>query len=76
MAYLANIKNIYGLGYRYQIFFLKKNKKLYKSFFSQCVPNDNEAVKFVEKLFNIEKIIFKPMNNYSSEKNTLIGISL
>ena len=76
MAYLANIKNIYGLGYRYQNFFLKKNKKLYTSFFSQCVPNDNEAVKFVEKLFNIDKINFKPMNNSSNEKNTLIAIGI
>ena len=31
---------------------INQNKRLYKSFFSKCVPNDNEAVRFVEKLFN------------------------
>jgi len=76
MAYFAKIKNIYGLGYKFQNFFLKKNKKLYNSFFSKCVPNDNEAIRFVEKLFNIEKINFKPMNNYSKDQNSLVAIGI
>ena len=76
IAHLAKIKNVYGLGYKYQNFFLKQNKRLYKSFFSKCVPNDNEAVRFVEKLFNIEKINFKPMNNSSEKKNTIIAIGI
>ena len=59
-----------------KIFFLNKNKKLYKSFFSKGVPNDNEAIRFVEKLSNVKKINFKPMNNYSKQKNTLVAIGI
>ena len=40
--------------------FLKKNNKLYKSYFSEVVAGDHEAREFVKKLFNLKEIkLFK-----------------
>ena len=35
-----------------------------------------EASNFVEKLFNLNKLKFKPMNNFSEDKNLLVGIGI
>ena len=51
IAYLSNIKEIWGLGFKFQNFFLKKNKKFYSSFFS-ITKGDNEALESVKKITN------------------------
>ena len=67
IANFSNIKEIWGLGFKFQNFFLKKNKKLYLSFFAKT-KGDNEALEFVKKITNASKIDYKPL---SSEKNSL-----
>jgi heptosyltransferase-2 len=76
LAYLSRIKKIFAIGYKYQNFFIKKERRLYRSFFSKTVLYDMEASNFVEKLFNLKKLDFKPMNNFSENKNSLIGIGI
>ena len=67
IANFSNIKEIWGLGFKFQNFFLKKNKKLYLSFFAKT-KGDNEALEFVKKITNTSKIDYKPL---SSEENSL-----
>ena len=67
IANFSNIKEIWGLGFKFQNFFLKRNKKLYLSFFAKT-KGDNEALEFVKKITNTSKIDYKPL---SSEKNSL-----
>ena len=67
IANFSNIKEIWGLGFKFQNFFLKKNKKLYLSFFAKT-EGDNEALEFVKKITNTSKIDYKPL---SSEENSL-----
>ena len=67
IANFSNIKEIWGLGFKFQNFFLKKNKKLYLSFFAKT-KGDNEALEFVKKITNASKIDYKPL---SSEENSL-----
>lgn len=75
IANLAGIKNIYGLGQKLQQFFLKKNNKLYKSYFSEVVAGDHEAREFVKKLFNLKEIKFEPMFK-SDEKKDYVAIGI
>ena len=67
IAKFSNIREIWGLGFKFQNFFLKKNKKLYLSFFAKT-KGDNEALEFVKKITNASKIDYKPL---SSEENSL-----
>ena len=67
IANFSNIREIWGLGFKFQNFFLKKNKKLYLSFFAKT-EGDNEALEFVKKITNTSKIDYKPL---SSEENSL-----
>ena len=67
IAKFSNIREIWGLGFKFQNFFLKKNKKLYLSFFAKT-EGDNEALEFVKKITNTSKIDYKPL---SSEENSL-----
>ena len=67
IAKFSNIREIWGLGFKFQNFFLKKNKKLYLSFFAKN-KGDNEALEFVKKITNSSKIDYKPL---SSEENSL-----
>jgi heptosyltransferase II len=76
IAYFSKIKSIFAIGYKYQNLFIKKERRLYKSFFSKTILYDMEASNFVEKLCNIKKINFKPMYNFSNQKNSLIGIGI
>ena len=67
IAKFSNIREIWGLGFKFQNFFLKKNKKLYLSFFAKT-KGDNEALEFVKKITNASKIDYKPL---SSIENSL-----
>ena len=67
IAKFSNIREIWGLGFKFQNFFLEKNKKLYLSLFAKT-KGDNEALEFVKKITNTSKIDYKPL---SSEENSL-----
>jgi ADP-heptose:LPS heptosyltransferase len=73
IANFSNIKEIWGLGFKFQNFFLKKNKKLYLSFFAKT-KGDNEAVEFVKKITNASKIDYKPLSSDENSLRDTVGI--
>ena len=73
IANFSNIKEIWGLGFKFQNFFLKKNKKLYLSFFAKT-KGDNEAVEFVKKITNASKIDYKPLSRIENSLRNTVGI--
>ena len=74
IANFSNIKNVWGLGLKFQNFFLKKNKKLYPSFFSKTIKDDNEALEFVKKITSYSSIKFKPLLSRNKNFVDTIGI--
>ena len=73
MANFSNIKEIWGLGFKFQSFFLKKNRKFYSSFFSKT-EGDDEALEFVKKITNISKIDYKPLSSIENSLRDTVGI--
>ena len=73
IANFSNIKEIWGLGFKFQNFFLKKNKKFYSSFFSKT-KGDNEALESVKKIINTQKIDYKPLFSLDNDLRDTIGI--
>ena len=73
IAYLSNIKEIWGLGFKFQNFFLKKNKRFYSSFFSKT-KSDDEALEAVKKITNSQKIDFQPLSSIENNLRDTVGI--
>ena len=73
-AKFSNITEIWGLGLKFQNFFLKRDRKLYESFFSKTIKNDNEAYEFVRKITSSQKIDFKPIYISDNKNRDTIGI--
>ena len=73
IANFSNIKEVWGLGFKFQNFFLKKNKKLYLNFFSKT-KGDNEALEFVKKITNASKIDYKPLSRIEDSLRDTVGI--
>ena len=73
MAYFSNIKDVWGLGYKLQSFFLKKDKKFYLNFFSKTT-GDDEALKFVKKITNTKTIEYKPLLSENLRSRDTVGI--
>ena len=73
IAKFSNIREIWGLGFKFQNFFLKKNKKLYLSFFAKT-KGDNEALEFVKKITNASKIDYKPLSSEANSLRDTVGI--
>ena len=73
IANFSNIREIWGLGFKFQNFFLKKNKRLYQSFFSKT-KGDNEALEFVKKITNTSKIDYKPLSSMEGSLRDTVGI--
>ena len=73
IANFSNIKEIWGLGFKFQNFFLKKNKKLYLSLFAKT-KGDNEALEFVKKITNASKIDYKPLSSKENSLRDTVGI--
>ena len=69
----SNIKKIWGLGFKFQNFFLKKNNKLYPSFFSKT-KGDNEALEAVKKITNSQKIDYQSLSITDHSLRDTIGI--
>ena len=73
IANFSNIKEIWGLGFKFQNFFLKKNKKFYSSYFSKT-KGDNEALEFVRKITNTKIIDYKPLSSMENGLRDTVGI--
>ena len=73
IAYLSNINKIWGLGFKFQNFFLKKNKRFYSSFFSKT-KGDNEALEAVKKITNSHIIDFQPLSSVENSLRDTVGI--
>ena len=73
IAKFSNIREIWGLGFKFQNFFLKKNKKFYSSFFAKT-KGDNEALEFVKKITNASKIDYKPLSSIENSLRDTVGI--
>ena len=73
IAKFSNIREIWGLGFKFQNFFLKKNKKLYLSLFAKT-KGDNEALEFVKKITNASKIDYKPLSSKENSLRDTVGI--
>ena len=70
----SNITETWGLGLKFQNFFLKRDRKLYESFFSKTIANDNEAYEFVKKITSSQKIEYKPIFSNDYALRDTIGI--
>ena len=73
IAYLSNINKIWGLGFKFQNFFLKKNKRFYSSFFSKT-KGDYEALEAVKKITNSHIIDFQPLSSVENSLRDTVGI--
>ena len=76
ICYLANIKNIYAPGIRYQNFFLKKKNKLYENFFSKIIDPVEETKNLTKKILKIDKIDFLPLEHNTTIDEKLAGICI
>ncbi len=67
IAKFSKTNQLWGLGLKFQNFFLNSNRKLYSNFFSKTIENDNETLEFTKKITSYSNIKFKPL--YSLDKN-------
>ena len=65
IANFSNIKEVWGLGYKFQNFFIKRSKMFYSNFFSKT-KGDNEALEFIKKITNTKKIDYKPLSSINN----------
>ena len=73
IAYISNIKEVWGLGFKFQNFFLKKSQRFYLSFFSKT-KGDDEALEAVKKITNSQKIDFQPLSSMENSLRDTVGI--
>lgn len=73
IAKFSNIREIWGLGFKFQNFFLNRNNKFYKSFFSKTI-GDDEALEFVKKITHLNKIEYKPLSSTDFNERDTVGI--
>lgn len=74
LANFSKIKDVWGLGVRFQNFFLRNERKLYQSFFSETVKNDNETSEFVKKITSVSDIKFTPLYSLDNKLRDTVGI--
>jgi ADP-heptose:LPS heptosyltransferase len=74
MAKLSKNKEIWALGLKFQSFFIKKEKKLYSSFFSKTIENDNEALEFVKKITRSMNVPYQPFYSLEYNLRDTVGI--
>ena len=54
--------------------FYKRERRLYSSYFSKTVKNDQETLQFVKKITNTHKINFRPIKIKDNKLNDTVGI--
>ena len=74
IAKMSKIPDIWGLGLKFQSFFISQKKKLYPSFFSKTIKDDNETLEFVKKITNSINIEYKPLYSSDYKLRDTIGI--
>ena len=74
IAKFSKVKEIWGLGLKFQNFFLSKNKKLYSNFFSKTIENDRETLEFVKKITSNSNIKYKPFYSLNKKLRDTVGI--
>ena len=74
IAKFSKAKYIWGLGLKYQNIFLRKDRKLYDSFFSKTIRDDKEALESVKKIASLKKINFRPLLSYKHDSRDTVGI--
>ena len=73
IANFSHSNEIWGLGLKYQNFFIKNDRRLYSNFFSKTI-NDNETYEFVKKITHSSSIKFKPLYSINESSRDTIGI--
>ena len=73
IANFSNIKNIWGLGFKFQNLFLKKKQKYYQSFFSKS-KGDEETLESIKKITHYLKIDYKPLSSLDFRLRDTVGI--
>ena len=73
IANFSNIRKIWGLGFKFQNLFLKRNQKYYQSFFSKS-KGDDEALESVKKITHYSKIDYKPLSSLDNGLRDTVGI--
>ena len=73
IANFSNIKNIWGLGFKFQNLFLKRNQKYYQSFFSKS-KGDEETLESIKKITHYLKIDYKPLSSLDFRLRDTVGI--
>ena len=73
IANFSNIKNIWGLGFKFQNLFLKKKQKYYQSFFSKS-KGDEETLESIKKITHYLKIDYKPLSSLDFGLRDTVGI--
>ena len=74
IAKFSKVKKIWGLGLKFQNFFINKDRKFYSNFFSKTIKNDNETYEFVKKITYSRSINFKPLFSLDYSLRDTIGI--
>ena len=74
IAKFSKAKEVWGLGLKFQNFFLNNNKKLYPSFFSKTIKDDNETLEFAKRIVINSKIKFKPFYSLNKNLRDTVGI--
>ena len=74
IAKFSKIKEIWGLGLKFQNFFIKKDRTLYSNFFSKTIENDNETLEFVKKITKSTNIEYKPIYSIDHRLRDTVGI--
>ena len=73
IANFSNIKNIWGLGFKFQNLFLKNKQKYYQSFFSKS-KGDEETLESIKKITHYLKIDYKPLSSLDFRLRDTVGI--
>ena len=73
IANFSNIKNIWGLGFKFQNLFLKRKQKYYQSFFSKS-KGDEETLESIKKITHYLKIDYKPLSSLDFGLRDTVGI--
>ena len=73
IANFSNIKNIWGLGFKFQNLLLKSNQKYYQSFFSKS-KGDDETLESIIKITDHLKIDYKPLSSLDYGLRDTVGI--
>lgn len=74
IAKFSNIKDIWGIGLKFQNFFVETDKSLYANFFSKTIDNDEETLEFVKKITKTDFINYKPIIKSKNKSRDTVGI--